>query len=336
MLIMAVLMLVTLPLGGQVFANEPVGVGNPGAELWRAVRQRDMSEPVQASTQMTRVNSEVLINVAGENWQESRAKWMVQYGGYLLLAVLIGLSILWVVVKKSKIPGGRSGRVVTRMSAMQRIAHWFFAGIIGFMALTGLFLLFGRTLIIPVLGIEGFSPIASASKESHNLMGPLLVVGVLLMIVHFIRYNFPGKGDLKWLLSLGGLLTKGHPRVGYFNPGEKILYWSTTLLAIVLSGTGLLLLFPYFSQTASLTQLALLIHAGAGLLLIALAFAHIWMVRTVEGTLDAMMSGDVDENWAKTHHALWYESQQASDTKLADSQGENTGERLKASPANPT
>jgi formate dehydrogenase subunit gamma len=126
------------------------------------------------------------------------------------------------------------------------------------------------------------------------------------MIIYYVRYNFPEKGDLKFLLTAGGLLSKKHLENNYFNAGEKILFWSTIILGVILSATGLLLLFPYYENTVVWTQVALVIHAIAALLLIALTFGHIWMVVSVEGTFDAMVDGKVDENWAKAHHSIWY------------------------------
>ena len=71
---------------------------------------------------------------------------------------------------------------------------------------------------------------------------------------------------------------------------------------------------PLLQPTIERTQLALLIHAIAALILIAMAFGHIWMVLTVEGTIDAMKDGKVDENWAKSHHSRWYATASKSET----------------------
>ncbi|MCK5366688.1 MAG: formate dehydrogenase subunit gamma, partial [Gammaproteobacteria bacterium] len=40
----------------------------------------------------------------------------------------------------------------------------------------------------------------------------------------------------------------------------------------------------------------------------ALMLGHIYLGSVgVEGALDGMSSGRVDENWAKQHHSTWYE-----------------------------
>jgi len=285
--------------------QESIQIKNPGADLWRAVRQRN--EVVTGKTQVKTLKAGILIDTKAYQWREFRYQWLLSYGGYFLLGVFGLLLLLFLLIRKRKIPEGRSGKTVSRMNVMQRVSHWFLVLLVGFMALTGLLLLFGRFAVIPLIGVQAFSPIASASKEGHNLFGSLLVVAIVMMLVYFIRYNFPAKVDFKWLFTLGGLLTKKHLEAGFFNAGEKVLYWAVILLGVILSITGLILLFPIFEETASLTQLVISIHAIAALLLVALALAHIWMVLKVEGTIDAMNTGNVDVNWARAHHSLWYE-----------------------------
>jgi len=307
---------------------QQIGVKNPSTDLWRAVRQRNSGESQGLSSLAQAKNmglgAGALINVKGQAWREFRRDWLLPYGGYFLVGVLGLLLLLYLLVKKVKIPNGRSGKKISRLSTMQRISHWFMVILIGFMAVTGLLLLFGRFIAIPLLGLDGFSFIASASKEGHNLFGPLVIISLLLMLFYFVRHNWPAKGDFKWLLTLGGLLSKKHLRVGFFNAGEKLLFWFTIVLSVILSITGLLLLFPTYEQTEIFTQLAIVVHAIAALLLIAIAFAHIWMVLTVEGTMEAMNDGSVDENWAKSHHSLWYE--EATGSNSSEVEGKETNE----------
>lgn len=301
-------------------AFQPDGVNSPGSDLWRNVRQRDAI--ITGRTQVKGINTGMLIDTKGNEWRKFRREILLPYGGYFLLGSLGIIALLLIFIRKQKIPNGRSGKTITRMSTMQMVTHWFLVVIVGFMSITGLLLLFGRFVIIPLLGTSAFAPIASASKEGHNLMGPLLIVSLLMMLIYYLKHNWPAKGDLKWLFTLGGLLSKKHLEVGYFNAGEKILFWSTIVLCVLLSISGLLLLFPYYEPTINRTQLALLIHAIAALALIALIFGHIWMVYTVEGTLDAMNTGEVDENWAKSHHSAWFK--QASKNTAIDETAEDS------------
>ena len=47
---------------------------------------------------------------------------------------------------------------------------------------------------------------------------------------------------------------------------------------------------------------------GEGLFLIAVALGHMYIGSIgTEGVLEGMVSGEVDEGFAKQHHSLWYE-----------------------------
>lgn len=285
---------------------QQIGVNNPSTDLWRAVRQRNVT--IQGNTQSRSPKADILIDPKGNEWRKVRREKLVPYSAYFITGVLGLLLLLFLVVRKVDIPGGKSGNKVKRMSGMQRFSHWFMASLIGFMTITGLLLFSGRFLLIPIMGNESFSYIASASRLIHNYLSPLVILSLIMMLVYFIKYNLPGKGDMKWIFTLGGLLTKGHLKNGFFNFGEKILFWFTMLLGFLLSITGLVLLFPFLELTVIWTQVAITVHVITAFLLIALTFGHIWMALTVKGTLDAMKSGGyVDENWAKSHHGHWYD-----------------------------
>jgi len=55
------------------------------------------------------------------------------------------------------------------------------------------------------------------------------------------------------------------------------------------------------------TQLSVLGHGVAALIMIAIIIAHIYIGTPVgmEGAIGAVASGQVDVNWAKEHHSLW-------------------------------
>jgi formate dehydrogenase subunit gamma len=128
-----------------------------------------------------------------------------------------------------------------------------------------------------------------------------------VFFVQFVRYNLPAKGDLGWLVRLGGLIGRKHPEVGFFNPGEKILFWSVSGLGIILSVSGIAILFQNLWPGRDLMQAALVGHAVAGVLFLALIFGHIYMALSIRGALQSMTSGYVDANWARAHHKLWYD-----------------------------
>ena len=80
----------------------------------------------------------------------------------------------------------------------------------------------------------------------------------------------------------------------------------------LMSVSGWFLLFPYLPANVTALQFWTVIHAVIAMLFIAAMLAHIYIGSIgMEGAFDAMGTGEVDLNWAKEHHSLWVEEEQA-------------------------
>jgi len=208
------------------------------------------------------------------------------------------------------------------------------------LAITGLVVLFGRTVIIPLLGHEAFSTIAVGSKWVHNNISWAFMLGLVMVFFMWVIHNIPNRTDLKWLAVGGGIFTKGvHPPAKKFNAGQKMIFWATIVFGASISASGLSLLFPFelpmFAKTFVILndtglpqllglgtlpemlapheemQLATLWHTIVAFVLIAIILAHIYIGSVgMEGAFDAMGSGEVEEQWAREHHGLWLEELQ--------------------------
>lgn len=277
---------------------------DPGTELWREVRQRGM-EGVGIS-QVRGVDSGVLINEQGYRWAEFRMSKLSNYGGIAIAAVFVILVAVFALLGRIKIEGGPSGSMVLRYTTFERIVHWTLAIVFLVLAITGLVLLLGRPLLIPLFGKEVFSVLASLSKEGHNLISLLFLVSLFMMLFTFVRKNLYEKGDLTWLIRVGGAIGKNHLSVGFFNTGEKIWFWLLMLVGLVVSVSGLVLLFPNFGQGRVIMELSHVVHTISALLLICVSLGHMYMGSVgTEGAFEGMRSGYVDINWADAHHDRW-------------------------------
>lgn len=279
-------------------------VPNPGADLWRDVRQRDAA--FSGRTQIKGVDTGVLINANGDRWRLFRSDQLIPIGGYVLGGVLALLALFYLIRGRVPIEGGPSTRKLPRYSDYERTIHWFIAGIFIFLALSGLILLFGRPLLIPLIGKEAFSVLASASKEGHNLMGPLFLLALVLIFFRFVRRNIYQKGDLTWLLRGGGVVGKKHVPSNFFNMGEKSMFWLLVFVGSLIVASGLILLSPAFGQGREIMELAHVGHAIGAIFMIAVILGHIYIGTVgMEGAIEGMQTGYCDLNWAKEHHDLW-------------------------------
>jgi formate dehydrogenase subunit gamma len=281
-----------------------VQVPNPGADLWRDVRQRDAT--FSGRTQVKGVDSGVLINANGDRWRLFRIKQLIPISGYVLGAVVALLLVFYFIRGRVAIEGGPSNLKLPRYTDYERTIHWFIAGIFIFLALSGLILLYGRPVLIPLIGKQGFSILASACKEGHNLMGPLFLLALVLIFVRFVRRNIYQKGDLTWLLRGGGVIGKKHVPSNFFNMGEKSMFWLLVFVGSLIVASGLVLVSPAFGQGRVIMELAHVGHTIGAIFMIAVILGHIYIGTVgMEGAIEGMKTGYCDLNWAKEHHDLW-------------------------------
>jgi len=297
-------------------AKEGISNPNPGAQLWRDIRQRD--KQVVGSTQVKGVDSGILISKEGEEWRQFRVDQFVPSSA-IIYGLIIGLFVIYYLWRgKIRIEGERSGKMVQRSTKAERYIHWFTAVIFCLLGLTGLIILYGRWVLIPVLGPEGFSATAAASKAIHNYLGPLFLICLIAMFFGFIRdslFNF--KVDMQWFAKLGGYLGGSHPSSEKYNAGQKAWFWVAILGGLVLVISGLVLDFANYGQGRTVMQDAHVIHTISSVVVIGFFFVHLYLATIgVEGSFDAMLNGNVPEEFAKQHHDLWYQELkgQKSDT----------------------
>ncbi|HEX9811934.1 MAG TPA: formate dehydrogenase subunit gamma [Burkholderiales bacterium] len=282
---------------------------NPRANYWRAVRQGYDGYTAASGPYTTNV----LIQNGGQNWRQLRNGPASGFSAWIL-AIVVGAIVLFTIVRgRIKLRhAATSGKTVERWSLNERVLHWYVAVLFIVLSITGLSMLFGREVLIPLLGYAGFGVFANVAIALHNYLGPFFVIGVLLEIIIWFRDMLPEATDWEWLRRGGGFFSKNasHPSAGRVNAGEKYLtYWlGLVLMGGAVSVTGIMMDFPIFSQVRETMQVSNLIHGIAGIIWISLTLGHIYLgAWSVEGALSGVTNGRVSSEWAREHHDLWYE-----------------------------
>lgn len=305
-------------------ALAPLGAASD-SDLWRAVREGD-----RFTVTIPDRKAAVLVQSEGNAWRQLREGPMLTFGMWALGGTLAVLALFYLLRGRIRIEHGKAGVTIRRFSALERFGHWLLATSFIVLGLTGLAMLYGRPVLIPVVGKQAFAAFMTYGKLAHNLLAFAFMTGLALTFVTWVAHNLPSRHDVTWLLKAGGLFSKNvHPHARKFNAGQKIIFWSTMLLGVSLSLSGIALLFPFelhlFGKTfaalnvlglnlpTELTpmqemQLSQLWHAAISLVMMAVILAHIYIgTLGMEGAFDAMGSGQVDLNWAREHHDLWVE-----------------------------
>ena len=291
----------------QVASSDNPAIIHPGTDLWREVRQRGGAN--EGTTQVKGPEAGSLINAQGEIWQNLRMERIAPYSAYFIAFVLLVTVGLAVFRGKVRIKAGRSGKKLLRFTFSQRFVHWVVTVLFFILGFTGLVLLLGREILIPVLGHDLFSYVATVSKTLHDYCGPVFAVALVFMLVTFIKGNFYNRKDIEWFAKAGGFFKKGgHAPSGFYNAGEKTWFWLLMLGGAVIVVSGFVLNFPNFEQSRNTMQVAHIFHVIGGVIVLAVSFGHTYMATyLVDGALETMTTGYCDANWAKEHHDEWYE-----------------------------
>jgi len=194
---------------------------------------------------------------------------------------------------------------VDRYTTGARINHWITAASLVLLALSGLSL-FHPSLFF----LSGLFGGGSMTRIIHPWLGVILFFGFFGLFLRFWKLNLWKREDGTWMAKLRDVIA-GHdenlPEVGKYNAGQKMVFWSLSVLIIVLITSGIVIWDQYFGPYFTVTQkrVAVLVHAFAAVAAICVWIVHVYAAIWVRGTISAMTRGQVTGGWAWRHHRKW-------------------------------
>ena len=249
---------------------------------------------------------------AGRDWRHFHEVTLRWIGAISILGMLALLVIFYLVRGMVRLESGRSGRVLVRFSAFERLVHWMTAACFILLAISGLNITFGRPLLLPLIGPDAFTAWSQWAKYAHNYLSFPFTLGVFTIFLMWIAWNIPNRVDVEWLKRGGGIVGHDHPPADRFNAGQKMIYWIVVLGGTAVAVSGYILMFPFYGTNIADMQVAQIVHGVAALLFVAVMLGHIYIGTIgMEGAFEGMWDGTVDVNWAKEHHRVWLEKETA-------------------------
>lgn len=260
----------TAQMQGEKTIQDP-GVQPDGwtgrTQFWRQAR-----EGVEGAVNQPRDG--VLIQRHGTVWRQVRTGLVSTYGEQLVVVASVALlGVLLLMHSRLRSFALSLATQIRRLGRIDRFAHWLTA--ISFLLLgsTGLVILYGRRMIAPIFGRDAFSSIAMVSKTIHDNVSWAFMLGVVLLVMIWIRDHVPTAGRVLKSVVAGGQL----PKITPFGATEKLVFWSVVAGGLVVCYSGLALLFPLVFADMQSMQLMQVLHSLSSMTLATLIFGHIFV-----------------------------------------------------------
>ena len=195
--------------------------------------------------------------------------------------------------------------IVDRYTPGARANHWVTAICLVLLTLSGLAMFNPSLFFLTVLFGGG-----QWTRAIHPWIGVVLFFSFAGLFFRFYRLNLWRSEDSAWLAGVSDVLSAHEerlPEIGKYNAGQKLVFWSMSLLIIVLIVSGLIIWDQYFLAYTSIPtkRVALLVHTVAAVVIICVWIIHVYAAIWVRGTIGAMTRGRVTGGWAWRHHRRW-------------------------------
>jgi formate dehydrogenase subunit gamma len=191
---------------------------------------------------------------------------------------------------------------IQRFNLVERGIHLFRLIAFVILGVTGLILAFNLHLWQDLL--------FGSAQNLHNFhvwSGVVFIVTTVGGILLWFRDAFFETYDKEWVRKMGGYLGhKGEVPAGRFNAGQKMFYWYSAIFGLVMSVTGIILIYKgsFSLPTICITST---LHNLVGFFLIAGVLAHAYLGTVANpGTWRVLVDGSVTREWAEHHHPNWY------------------------------
>ncbi len=177
-----------------------------------------------------------------------------------------------------------SGPGVFYFSVFTRSIHWLAAVSFILLVLTGLLVIFGKFL--------GGGTLIMSGRSVHIGAALVFTGTAVCMFLIWIKDMLPMPHDIKWMLIMGGYLSKTKKPIpsGKFNAGQKSWFWLATAGGGIMAYSGWYL-YSFQAMTDQLRIMSIL-HSSLAAALVAFFIIHLYMsLFAIKGSVTSMITG---------------------------------------------
>jgi formate dehydrogenase subunit gamma len=197
--------------------------------------------------------------------------------------------------------------MIQRYTANERTNHWITAICFVLLALSGLALFHpAMSWLYALLGGGQWTRIL------HPFIGVVMFVSFMILALRMRAHNNFEPGDTQWLKQIDDVLANREeklPKIGKYNAGQKLLFFTLVLCMIALLLSGIVIWRQWFSHyfPIGVIRFSALMHAFFAFVIIMSIVVHIYAGLWIKGSIAAMTRGFVTYGWARKHHPRWFE-----------------------------
>ncbi|BCX79988.1 formate dehydrogenase subunit gamma [Campylobacter sp. 19-13652] len=293
---MKFLVLLAATLMSAFGIEQPAGTNQYDSAIWAAQRVENITTWGQNPG-------------LGELFTKLQGERIFSYGVLSIAMLVVGAFVLHYLLVGPK-HFSHDGKKIFAFSLIVRVAHALAA--ISWIVLvpTGVMMLWGDVL--------GGGAFIRGAKNMHGLATIIFAVAVLPLLFSWFYRMLPRIYDIKWLIIVGGYLSKKKATVpaGKFNAGQKMWYWIAIPGGLVMIATGAAMYFLDFGVVSAgldmsqinLLRLSAIVHSSLGVVCAIFFLVHIYMSAiAIKGAIHSMISGYKEEEEVYYLHHYWYE-----------------------------
>ncbi|MBZ7948860.1 formate dehydrogenase subunit gamma [Campylobacter molothri] len=245
----------------------------------------------------------------GQFWTSLQGEYIATIALIAIIAALSAFALHYMVIGPKQF--SHNGKKIYTFTLFERIFHFIAALSWIILVPTGLIMMFGSTF--------GGGNFVRICKNLHALAMVLFIISIIPMFLCWIKRMLPASYDIKWLMIVGGYLSKVKKPIpaGKFNFGQKTWYYIAVFGGFLMIITGLFMYFVDFDSVViqnflGLTQIELLrisaiVHNILGIICVVFFGVHIYMaVFAIKGSIHSMITGYKEEEEVYILHHYWY------------------------------
>ena len=208
------------------------------------------------------------------------------------------------------------GKKIYAFGVIERVSHALAAVSWIVLVPTGIIMMWGD--------LFGGGTFVRICKNLHGISTIIFAVSVPPMILYWTKRMLPAIYDIKWMMIVGGYLSKVKRPVpaGKFNAGQKAWYWIAIPGGLVMIATGAAMYFLDFStpnvagwlgmSQIEVLRLSAIVHNILGIVCAVFFLVHIYMAAiAIHGAIWSMVTGYKEEEEVAILHSYWYKELQS-------------------------